>query len=344
MRLSPGRLLARLFPMTKFKESCVKVHEFVDFHVKKATAAGIKKDKAQAGVDVLLAQTEDRTLIRAMAFWKELREEVLKYGDDLFVFDALRSNETIQNILTESLRLRPIFSAIDRIALRDTALPTGGGPDSASPILVKSGTIVSAAFYNLHREPSVYVPDIEAFSPHCWKTIKPSQWQFTPFGVGPRNCMGREKSLVEAAYLLAKLAGGFETLETRDERLWIGKITMTCANNTSRASLIMIALTQAAGRNNDTFASGYASLCHTENIFVYRAPSCRQAYMQPAPAPRPGTVHLHVDAVLHYHWLYKSKKAGNGGGARESGVKPPFFESSAGEARGQRGVMCLRCS
>lgn len=42
--------------------------------------------------------------------------------------------------------------------------------------------------------------------------------------------MGREKSLVESAYLLAKLAAKYETLEARDDRPWKGVMTFTCAN------------------------------------------------------------------------------------------------------------------
>jgi hypothetical protein len=42
--------------------------------------------------------------------------------------------------------------------------------------------------------------------------------------------MGREKSLVEAAYLLAKLARRYEVLESRDEREWTGVLTFSCSN------------------------------------------------------------------------------------------------------------------
>ena len=41
--------------------------------------------------------------------------------------------------------------------------------------------------------------------------------------------MGREKSLAEAAYILAKLAGRFERLESKDEREWVGAVTFTNA-------------------------------------------------------------------------------------------------------------------
>ncbi|KAF2655744.1 cytochrome P450 [Lophiostoma macrostomum CBS 122681] len=255
MRLLTGRL-NWLLPMTKFKQSCVKVHDFVEFYINKAATTGTKQDKTQVAVS-LLEQTEDRTLIRNMlvqgiigaqdttsvltsntihllarhpVFWDELREEVLKRGEELFTFDALRTNEVIQNLLSESLRICPVFPAMDRVATRDTILPTGGGPNSTSPILVKKGTRVQASFYALHREPSVYGADVETFNPHRWKTIKPGQWEFMAFGGGPRNCMGREKSLAEAAYLLAKLARRFEVLESRDKREWTGVLTLTCAN------------------------------------------------------------------------------------------------------------------
>ncbi|KAL1594564.1 hypothetical protein SLS60_010325 [Paraconiothyrium brasiliense] len=255
-RVLTGRLNS-LFPMTKFKQACTKVHDFVEFHVQQAAKTTGKNNKSQVVVESLLAQTEDRTLVRNMlvqgiigaqdttsvltsntihllarhpALWKELREEVLRRGDELFTFDALRSNEVIQNMLSESLRLRPVFPVVDRIAVRDTTLPTGGGIDGTSPIFVKAGTRIQPAFYALHREPSVYGPNVEDFDPHRWKNIKPSQWEFMAFGGGPRNCMGREKSLVEAAYLLAKLAGNYERLEARDDRPWTGTMAFTCAN------------------------------------------------------------------------------------------------------------------
>jgi len=95
---------------------------------------------------------------------------------------------------------------------------------------VKAGTRIQPAFYVLHRDPSVYGPNVEEFDPHRWENIKPSQWEFMAFGGGPRSCMGREKSLVESAYLLAKLAAKYETLEARDYRPWTGTMAFSCAN------------------------------------------------------------------------------------------------------------------
>lgn len=127
MRLLIGRL-TWLLPMTKFKQSCIKVHEFVEFYVQKAVSSDVKQAKSQVFVDMLLTQIDDRDttrnllvqgiigaqdttsvlasntirlLARNPALWKELREEVLKHGSGIFTFDVLRSNEVIQNILLE---------------------------------------------------------------------------------------------------------------------------------------------------------------------------------------------------------------------------------------------------
>jgi cytochrome P450 len=127
LRILTGRLSC-LVPMTSFKEACVQVHKFAEFHINQAATAGIDQDNTSVGVS-LLAQTKDRTLIRNMLvqgiigaqdttsvltsntiyllarhpkLWDELREEVLKHGEELFTFDALRNNEVIQNLLSES--------------------------------------------------------------------------------------------------------------------------------------------------------------------------------------------------------------------------------------------------
>jgi cytochrome P450 len=125
-RLLTGRLNF-LFPMTKFKQACFKVHDFVEFHIQQAVKT-TEKNKSQVAVASLLAQTKDRTLVRNMAvqgiigaqdttsvltsntihllarhpaLWKELRAEVLRHGEGFYTFDALRSNEFLQNMLSE---------------------------------------------------------------------------------------------------------------------------------------------------------------------------------------------------------------------------------------------------
>jgi hypothetical protein len=52
-----------------------------------------------------------------------------------------------------------------KTAVRTTCLPTGGGPDRKSPVLVKKGEDVSFSPYSLHRRKDLFGEDAEEFRP-----------------------------------------------------------------------------------------------------------------------------------------------------------------------------------
>lgn len=85
------------------------------------------------------------------------------------------------------LRLYPLVPHMNRIALKDTTLPVGGGPDGNFPIYVPKGTMFDTAFYVLHRLETIWGPTAEVFNPDRWDTFKPGVWEFMPFGAGPRG-------------------------------------------------------------------------------------------------------------------------------------------------------------
>ncbi len=55
-----------------------------------------------------------------------------------------------------------------RTALKTTVLPTGGGPDRKSPVLIPKGTAVAYSVYTMHRRPDLYGMDAELFRPQRW--------------------------------------------------------------------------------------------------------------------------------------------------------------------------------
>lgn len=130
-------------------------------------------------------------------------------------------------ILFIALRLCPIFPLLGRIALYNTQLPVGGGDDGSSAIFVPKGSLVMTNHYALNRDCSVFGDNIEEFDPDRWNTIHPEQWQFMPFGGGQRACMGQQKALVEASYVLVRLAQSFDSIESRDPAPWKGQLTLT---------------------------------------------------------------------------------------------------------------------
>jgi cytochrome P450 len=91
------------------------------------------------------------------------------------------------------LRLYPSVPVNSRAALKMTTLPTGGGRDGKSPILVRRGEGVGYCVYAMHRRKDIYGPDAEEFRPERWEApnMKDLGYAYLPFNGGPRICLGR---------------------------------------------------------------------------------------------------------------------------------------------------------
>lgn len=75
-----------------------------------------------------------------------------------------------------------------------TTLPTGGGEDGKSPILLREGEAVGYCAYAMHRRKDLYGEDAEEFIPERWDDgkLKHIGWGYLPFNGGPRLCLGRK--------------------------------------------------------------------------------------------------------------------------------------------------------
>ena len=103
---------------------------------------------------------------------------------------------TVQQVYNESLRLFPAAPIIVRDILDDMEF---------DGVVVPAGTIGIVPIYAIHRhraywsDPNRFDPD--RFSPS--HDSKPTRFQFMPFGVGPRICIGAAFATIEATILLA---------------------------------------------------------------------------------------------------------------------------------------------
>ena len=84
-------------------------------------------------------------------------------------------------------------------AKRDTVLPTGGGPDGKSALVVRKGQTVVLSLYGSHRNPATFGRDAADFRPERWDGIINDPPGYAPFSTGPRSCMGRKNPLLHLA-------------------------------------------------------------------------------------------------------------------------------------------------
>ncbi|MFD1953190.1 cytochrome P450 [Paenibacillus thailandensis] len=107
-----------------------------------------------------------------------------------------------QNVLWETLRLRPSGYLTGRTAIKDTEL--GGLP-------IKRGEALMISPYPLHMS-SRYFDDPEAFRPERFenddvKTLP--MMAYFPFGAGPRSCIGNHFAMLEMVIIFASIGQKF---------------------------------------------------------------------------------------------------------------------------------------
>ncbi|KAF9885071.1 hypothetical protein FE257_000802 [Aspergillus nanangensis] len=176
-------------------------------------------------------------LARSPAVWNKLREEVATLDGRAPTYEQLRNLTYLKYCLNESLRLHPVVPANSRLAVKDTVLPVGGGPDGKSPVLVPKGSIVGYSVYAMHRREDIYGPDAHEYRPERWADLRLG-WEYLPFNGGPRICVGQQYALTEAGYVTVRLAQQFAKLESRDSGPWEEGLTLTlCSRNGTQVSL-----------------------------------------------------------------------------------------------------------
>jgi cytochrome P450 len=124
--------------------------------------------------------------------------------------------------MNETLRLYPVVPFNVRLALHDTTLPHGGGPDGLSPIGILKDTAIGYAPLAMQRRPDLYPESWSSppgnpldplnFNPSRWYSWQPKPWTYIPFNGGPRICIGQQFALTEMGYTIVKLLQRFERI------------------------------------------------------------------------------------------------------------------------------------
>lgn len=101
----------------------------------------------------------------------------------------------LDRVIKESMRVIPVVPTVFRRAAEDVEL---GGYH------VPAHTEIFTSTYQTHHMPELY-PEPERFLPQRWETIDPSPYEYSPFSVGPRMCIGATFALFEMKIVLALL-------------------------------------------------------------------------------------------------------------------------------------------
>jgi len=244
-----------LITSRKYKNACRIVQRFADRFVNLALNPDHKRTVPEHGkkrkyvlLDELVSETRDPTELRNQILhvmlagrdttasllnlslivlskhpeeFNKLHEAVVShFGTEIsptyeITFSSIKACKAINNFLYETLRLYPLVAINSRRALRDTTLPTGGGPDRKQPVAIKKGEQVGFPAYVMHRRHDIWGEDADEFRSDRWINRKLG-WEMTAFGGGPRVCLGQQFALNEVSFVLVRFLQRYDRIEAVD--------------------------------------------------------------------------------------------------------------------------------
>ncbi|KAL9116042.1 MAG: hypothetical protein Q9227_000410 [Pyrenula ochraceoflavens] len=214
-------------------------------------------------------------LARHPELWGELRRAALSLGDQPLTFDLLHSEavKPFTYMYNETLRMLGPSIPAERVAVKNTILPTGGGASGTPPIFVEKGTKIRLTQivpmlqvhcnnWSMHHDKEIWGEDAEEFKPQRWAGRKSTMWEFLPFGGGPRICPALQQVYTYFVYLMIRLAQEFEAIENRDPVYEYVKTVMLTLESKNGVKIALI----PPGESGGSASAGGRSVPDTHEV------------------------------------------------------------------------------
>jgi cytochrome P450 len=119
-------------------------------------------------------------------------ERIVRHPDVLERLTDAYSDDYLDAVIKETLRLRPVVPAVARTL--QEPMEFGGW-------MLPAGVNIAPSIYLLHRRADLY-PEPEAFRPERFLGRTPGTYEWIPFGGGTRRCLGASFALMEMRVVL----------------------------------------------------------------------------------------------------------------------------------------------
>ncbi|KAF7631512.1 putative cytochrome P450 oxidoreductase/alkane hydroxylase [Aspergillus flavus] len=248
--------LRYLYPKRRFLHCCKRARRYVIAHVsRQLTGCSSMSEKAEGAqptnaeeevslladqaLSILLANDSMSTTLSGLFFCLSQDERVVKkltasildtVGLEPPTWGQLGSLHYVRWVLQEAMRLFPAVVFNARVANKNSTLPTGGGTNGNSPVLIRKGEIVVFSTWARHRLGKDFGENPDEFYPERWEHLSGDMIGFIPFNKGPRACPGQHYAMIVLTYIVARIFQTFSTVSNYDTREWTERISMTLEN------------------------------------------------------------------------------------------------------------------
>ncbi|KAF2101995.1 cytochrome P450 52A5 [Rhizodiscina lignyota] len=252
IRIAQSGPLNVLIPRKTFRKNLKIIDSFIKPYIDRVVALSsdeLNKEEGYTFLHALAGYTNDRTVLRDQLYavliagrdttactlsWtiyelsrqpaivSKLRQEILNVVGPSRppTYADLKSMRYLQHIMNETLRIYPVVPYNVRVALHDTTIPRGGGPNGDEPVGVPKDTPIAYSTLVMQRREDIYPPESSGFAParefvpERWDSWTPKSWTYVPFNGGPRICIGQQFALTEMGYTLVRIFQRYSRLES----------------------------------------------------------------------------------------------------------------------------------